>query len=120
MSTSEKGITIGRIVHYRLTQQDIHQIQQMKAQFRKVDGLDYLTQGSSDIRQGEVFPAIVVNAFGRDQANLQVFVDGPVPLWVTSKNSGDSEGQWQWPQYSEAGMQGSSQKAGEKETSGQR
>lgn len=96
-------IGIGRIVHYRVSQNDVATIQQQRKLFRALE-LDPLA-GGNDVRSGEVFPAIVVKTFSPEQASLRVMLDGPDDLWTTSKTLGDSEGQWQWPEYSQAGQQ---------------
>lgn len=46
----------------------------------------------------EWLPAIVVQPFSDDVANLQVFCDGvPGSSWKTSVQKGDGPGQWMWP-----------------------
>lgn len=82
--------TIGRIVHYRLSDQDIELI----ADRRRETG----EQGNA-ARPGDVYPAMVVRTFGDIlNVNLQVFLDGPDTLWVTSRGySVETEGCWFWP-----------------------
>lgn len=82
--------TIGRVVHYRLSEQDIELI----AEHRRETG----EQGNT-ARPGDLYPSIVVRTFGDSLAvNLQVFLDGPDTLWVTSRGySVQTQGCWFWP-----------------------
>lgn len=77
--------TIGRIVHYRLNQDDAN-----------------LLGGNS--RKGDIVPAIVVRVWSDECVNLKVFGDGPTDAWKTSstllnetrKNETEDPG-WFWP-----------------------
>lgn len=82
--------TIGRIVHYRLSDQDVEQV----AELRRETG----RQGNT-ARPGDVYPAIVVRTFGDSLGvNLRVMLDGPDTLWVTSRGySVETPGCWFWP-----------------------
>lgn len=84
--------TIGRIVHYRLSDQDIELIAEHR---RETD-----RQGNTAYA-GDVYPALVVRVFDIDgvmSANLQVFLDGPDTFWATSRGySTETEGCWFWP-----------------------
>lgn len=83
--------TIGRIVHYTLSAQDVNAIK---------NGRLVASTGShqaNDVAAGQVYPAIVVRTFGGDAANLRVFLDGIDLYWATSRGEGDGEGQWIWP-----------------------
>lgn len=75
--------TIGRIVIYKLTQQDR-------------DALKAL--GSSNPNNGaSEAPAIVVRVWGESCVNLKVMCDGEHTLWKTSSILGELDGNWQWP-----------------------
>lgn len=82
--------TIGRVVHYRLSEQDIELI----AEHRRETG----EQGNTAY-PGDVYPAFVVRAFGDTlSVNLRVMLDGPDTLWVTSRGySVQTQGCWFWP-----------------------
>ena len=82
---SQQPPSIGRIVHYRL---------------------------ESGRNAGEYRPAIIVRVWTdpdgkvnpRSLVQLQVFTDGsnddlPCPYWATSRQQGDQNGQWKWPEY---------------------
>ena len=85
--------TIGRIVHYTLTEGDVNAIrnQRLAANLGA-----YLY---NQVRVGDVYPAMVVRVFdpSTTTANLQVFLDGVDSYWATSRQEGDGEGHWAWP-----------------------
>lgn len=83
--------TVGRIVHYRLTDQDVNDC--------------FTAVGSrAAVRAGDVRPAIVivVDQHDRERVELQVMI-GPCTLWRTSVNGGPDgatgslNGRWFWP-----------------------
>ncbi len=78
--------TVGRIVHYRLSEQDAERANRQQSP----DG--------NTARPGDVLPAIVVRVNQGNSVNLQVFLDGPDTLWVTSRGlDGIEFGCWFWP-----------------------
>jgi len=86
--------TIGRIVHYRLSEQDAERIYELRTAARM-----HQSPGFNAAYGGDVYPAIVVRTFDDIlNVNLQVFLDGPDTLWVTSRGySVETEGCWFWP-----------------------
>lgn len=80
--------TIGRIVHYTLSDQDAEAI------LRRRGGA---ALGGNVAVAGDAYPAIVVRTFGGEAANLQVFLDGEDTYWATSRVEGEDRGQWYWP-----------------------
>jgi hypothetical protein len=104
-------ITIGRIVHYRLADKDVTAIQRQRDLLRE-HGFNF---NADTPRQGEVYPAISVKTFGPKTASLQVLLDGPDNIWVQGAEEGKAEGQYLWPEMSQAGQgqpqQGQSQRA---------
>lgn len=86
--------SIGRIVHYTLSEQDVQRIKQLAG-----DGAAF---PCNPVREGTICAALVVATFGGTAANLRVIVDG-VPqcdLWVTSASyAADPETPrtWRWP-----------------------
>ena len=80
--------SIGRIVHYTLSKYDVDVIQNR----RKEDG----TYGNA-VREGDVYPAVVVRTFHGESINAQVLLDGPDSFWACSRNEGDQPGTWAWP-----------------------
>lgn len=82
--------SVGRIVHYKLTDSDAKLIDQKQP-------LDSPPQ-RNPVRPGQVYPAMVVAVFGNgDHANLQVFLDGETSYWACSRAEGDQPGFWSWP-----------------------
>jgi hypothetical protein len=98
--------SIGRIVHYRLTEQDATAINR-----RRVAGAGHQedwpmgaqAHSGNGVRVGEVVPMIICivwpNEHGptHDVVNGQCFLDGNDSLWVTSVKEGTAAGQWSWP-----------------------
>lgn len=84
--------SVGRIVHYTLSQQDTDEINR-----RRVDS----PQTGNHVREGDVFPAMIVRIFGETPAsavNPQVFLDGDDSFWATSRTLGDGSFHWAWPE----------------------
>ncbi|MDT7783903.1 MAG: hypothetical protein QOF58_2322 [Pseudonocardiales bacterium] len=80
--------SIGRIVHYRLSEYDAEAINRRRLGFPN----DFNAAVA-----GQAYPALVVRTFGGQAANLQVFLDGNDTQWVTSRTPGEDNGQWCWP-----------------------
>lgn len=86
------NISVGRIVHYTLTQQDADGINAKRESFV------YANKAEA----GQVFPAIAVRCWGPKCANLQVFLDGNDTYWKTSVTETPNaeagySGFWHWP-----------------------
>jgi hypothetical protein len=78
--------SIGRIVHYTLSKQDV------------------LVIGSQNrlgnhVSEGDVYPAVVVRKFDPSTTtlNLQVLLDGNDSYWATSRVEGEGPNTWAWP-----------------------
>lgn len=80
--------TIGRVVLYRLANDDLDDI----INLAKDHGDQF---DSPEI--GDLVPAIIVKVYSDQKANLKVFLDGDADLWVMNVCEGPEEGQWQWP-----------------------
>ncbi|HEY9354265.1 MAG TPA: hypothetical protein VIP28_13475 [Nocardioides sp.] len=81
--------SIGRIVHYKLSEGDVAYIQS------KHQDRSSCNQASA----GEMYPALVVRVWGSGESvNLQVFLDGDCSYWATSRVEGDAAGTWRWPE----------------------
>jgi len=81
--------TIGRIVHYSLTEFDIW------------DNVEDRPNVNAHV-PGQLQPAIVVAVIkeikGKGEVvNLQVFLDGKATAWVQGAYPGEEPGQWRWP-----------------------
>lgn len=84
--------TVGRIVHYRLSEYDVAQISARRAPGTANSG--------NSVMVGEVCAAVVVRTWGADPGcavNLQVLLDGDDSYWATSRCGGDDPGQWSYP-----------------------
>jgi hypothetical protein len=84
--------TPGRIVLYRLTEDDARHITQQRAH----NGLN-----GNYVREGDRYPAVVVRTFTgnpADVCNLKVLLDGEDTHWATSRHQGQEPGTWSWPE----------------------
>ncbi|MEU1407106.1 hypothetical protein ABZ471_33000 [Streptomyces sp. NPDC005728] len=84
--------TPGRVVLYRLAEEDVRRITHDRAHH----GLN-----GNFVRAGDSYPAIVVRTFPSNPAgvaNLKVLLDGEDTLWVTSRHQGTEVGTWFWPE----------------------
>lgn len=79
--------TVGRIVHYTLTDGDIARIEN--------DRLATLGYGNRP-HAGDTVAAIVTLADGRT-INAKAFLDGNDNLWIAGAAEGDDAGQWHYP-----------------------
>jgi hypothetical protein len=101
--------TIGRIVHYRLTEDEA-----LKTGKRREDARQQIEQMHSahagfqahvgnPVATGEMVPMIITQVWpdefgpGTYGVNGQALLDGSDSLWVTSAGQGDEPGQWNWP-----------------------
>lgn len=105
--------TIGRIVHYVLTQDDANAINKRRADFQAfrsnfsgpsdpgqagADG--HMAHVGNHAAEGDVYPAMVVRIFEHASpgcVNLQVHLDGTDVFWATSRYEGNQSGHWTWP-----------------------
>ncbi|OKI47225.1 hypothetical protein [Micromonospora sp. CB01531] len=95
--------TIGRIVHYTLTEQDAEQINRRRQDFANRPGgpghEGFQAHVGNRAEAGQTFPAEVVRTFGGSAVNLQVRLDGTDTYWATSRSEGEpgEQGHWIWP-----------------------
>lgn len=80
--------TVGRIVHYRLSEQDAQQITD-----RRRDAGVF----GNPVPAGDTYPMVIVRVWSTTLVNGQVLLDGPDTLWVTSVTLGDGPRTWSWP-----------------------
>jgi len=105
--------SIGRIVHYRLSEQDAQDINRRRKDFlifcifcrsRPEEAgtfpgaSGHVGHVGNSVAEGDVFPAMIVNTWGSTTVNLQVHLDGNDNYWATSRKEGGNPGQWSWPQ----------------------
>ena len=100
--------SVGRIVHYKLTEQDAQSINRRRDDFGNTKDTTVWAAGAqahfgNRVIKGHVFPMVVcvvwpdehgTNLYG---VNGQVLLDGNDSVWVTSARQGDEPGQWNWP-----------------------
>lgn len=85
-------LSIGRIVHYKLSAGDVEAIDDRNPSHRGSRRV------RNDVREGQVLPAIVTAIFGSGStANLKVLLDGEDSYWATSRSLGENPGSWSWP-----------------------
>ena len=103
--------TIGRIVHYRLTDQDAVEINRRRTtgthiadRLRILGDTGWPTGAQAHIGNKvaahDVFPAMIVRTWGKTEGSccqLQVFLDGNDTYWATSRSEGDLAGMWAVP-----------------------
>ena len=89
-------LTIGRIVHYTLTEQDASLISSRRAAQAFPAGI---VGRHNAVSPGDTYPAMVVRTFGGSGANLRVLLDGDDTYWATSRTEGEpgEQGRWVWP-----------------------
>lgn len=84
--------TVGRIVHYTLTEQDAKLITEARSKVPDRIG--------NFVEAGQVYPMLIVRCWGATEessVNGQVFLDGNDTHWVTSVGQGDGLRQWHEP-----------------------
>lgn len=96
--------TLGRIVHYYLTQDDARSINARREDAQIADPgrnrTGVMVHIGNRVRAGQVVPAIIVRVWGdHDGAavNLKCMLDGTDSLWVCSVYQGAKEGSYDWP-----------------------
>lgn len=98
--------TIGRIVHYMLTQADADAISSrrrdadnhMHTHRSRATGV--MVHVGEYAYAGNVFPMLIVKTWGQVEGaavNGQVMLDGNDCLWVRSVIEGNAMGQYSWP-----------------------
>lgn len=82
--------SIGRIVHYTLSETDVEQIREKRQGY----------PGGNPVSAEQVYPAVIVRTWGDTEESavqLKVFLDGHDDFWATSRNQGEGAGKWYAP-----------------------
>ena len=101
-------MSIGRIVHYTLSEHDAEAINRRRKDFREytkdctADGTypaeGYVAHVGNDAKAGDQYPAMIVRVFeAAHSCNLQVFLDGTDTFWACSVSEGEGGRHWNWP-----------------------
>ncbi|MFI6909865.1 hypothetical protein ACIBKY_51995 [Nonomuraea sp. NPDC050394] len=101
--------SIGRIVHYTLSEQDAQAINRRREDFDAFQrshahphepgqpgATGHQAHVGNPVVAGLTFPAMIVRVF-TSSANLQVFLDGNDTYWATSRSEGEGASHWAWP-----------------------
>jgi hypothetical protein len=108
---AEQQPSIGRIVHYQLSENDIEQINRRRTYGASIHGrmeenawpVGAQAHIGNHQQAGDVVPLVIVRVWpdeggvGIPGVNGQALLDGNDVLWVTSAHEGTEPGQWQWP-----------------------
>jgi hypothetical protein len=95
--------SIGRIVHYCLSEQDATQINKRRAdaaahmEEHRENSTGVAVHVGNNVVAGQVFPLVITRAWGAAEGsavNGQVLLDGTDTLWVTSVSEGAGERHW--------------------------
>lgn len=106
--------TLGRIVHYLLTDADADAMNKRRDDYQKFanshahphepgtpEPTGHVAHFGNDLAGGEYYPAVVVRTnLTPDTVNLKVLLDGTDDLWVRLVHEGDEPGTWAWPPLS--------------------
>ena len=79
--------SIGRIVLYRLSAEDVVAIK----------GNRTVRPTGNAVNEGEIYPAMIVRTWGNTEGSccqLQVFLDGADTYWATSRREGQGPATW--------------------------
>ena len=100
--------TIGRIVHYTLSEQDAARINKRRddAISRAHENKEHPEETGwqvhygNRVNEGEVYPLVITRTWGstpESAVNGQVLLDGNDTLWVTSVTVGEGPRRFIWP-----------------------
>lgn len=99
--------SIGRIVHYRLSANDVEASTRRRVQPQAPHKPEWPKGAQAHVGNphgvGQIVPLLVVvvwpNEHGPDfdGVNGQAFLDGNDVLWICSAKEGTEPGNWQWP-----------------------
>jgi hypothetical protein len=98
--------TLGRIVHYTLSNDDAVSINRRRNHARlamdmhRTSANGVMVHVGNDVKEGDVYPLVITKAWGPDETsafNGQLMLDGNDIFWVTSTQIGEGPGKCFWP-----------------------
>jgi hypothetical protein len=102
--------TIGRIVHYKLSEADAEQVNRRREDAHRhyrgpvgsatIEFTGDQRHIGNRVQEGDVYPMLIVRTWGstpESAVNGQVFLDGNDVLWVTSVGEGEGSRRFVWP-----------------------
>lgn len=96
--------TLGRIVHYTLTEADAVRVNRRRWDFERHRTRDtyhdtgYVAHWGAEVAAGDTYAMVVTRTFAWTNAiNGTVLLDGNDTLWVQGVLEGEKEGCWSWP-----------------------
>ena len=99
----EQTPSIGRIVHYRLTDKDAQHVNRRRVAKPHEPGWPAGAQAhiGNSAAAGETVPLLIVRVWPNENGsgwgiNGQAFLDGNDSLWITSAKEGAEPGCWSW------------------------
>jgi len=96
--SSNSAVTLGRWVHYRLSEADVREIEHRRVLARRHNKHSSRWPLGNDVVEGQEYAALVVAVHDGGTVNLRAVLDGEDDWWVTSRSEGDDNGCWHWPE----------------------
>ena len=102
--------TLGRIIHYTLTQQDVDQIMRRRTSASEIASRMAATPPGwpagaqahigNTVRPGQIVPVIIVAVWSEVCINGRAMLDGTDEYWVSSAmfSPEPNQGMWHWPE----------------------
>lgn len=98
--------SIGRIVHYRLSPDDVSQISRRRTtggHIRERMEEGFWPTGAqahigNPVEVDQSCPMVITAVINDELVNGQVFLDGCDVFWATSRKQGFAPGTWNWPE----------------------
>jgi hypothetical protein len=99
--------TIGRIVHYQLSEGDAEAINRRRRDAlrhmgeHQMNATGVMVHVGNTVQPGDTFPMVITKIWGSGPDALvsgQVMLDGSDLYWATSVHVGPEAGSWMWPE----------------------
>lgn len=100
--------TAGRVVYYKLSQQDAEQINKRRDDASrnltkiKEESIGYQAHVGNTTKEGDICVMIVTAVWSDTCTNGKVLLDGNDDFWATSCNQGELPGNWDWMPFQKA------------------